>query len=153
MGLRILKRMHEKYGIRVIIFGVHEHGGLPEYVEFYKQPERKKLISLFQQSDICLFPSKQEAWGLTAIEAMANKTAVVGFSTGCLKEIGKHEENALVIQEIDENQLENALERLIVDESLLAKLQNNGYELVHDLTWENSGKAFEDILLQLLEEK
>ena len=150
LGLNILARLHKKYGIRIIVFGVTPYEGIPDYVEFYCQPERSSLMSLYQNSDICLFPSKQEAWGLTAIEAMANKVAVVGFSTGCLKEICTDGVNALVIDNGSEEDLEKAVERLILDETLMITIQNNGFELVKNFSWESAGKKFETELLSIL---
>lgn len=149
VGLEILKRMHEKYNIRIIIFSAQRYETLPNYVEFYYRPERRLLISLYQQSDICLFPSKQEAWGLSAIEAMANKAAVVGFRTGCLKEIAVNNETALIVNNFEEKALELELDRLINDDILLTKLQNNAYELVKNYSWEKSGDRFEKLLIDL----
>ena len=143
VGLRILEIMHEKYKIRAVIFGAQPKKNLPSFVEYYHQPQRNVLISLYKKADIYLFPSKQEAWGLSAIEAMANKVAVVGYRTGCLAEIGKNKENALIVDVGNEKALELAVESLMFDDELLATLQNNGYNTVTGLTWEAAGERFE----------
>lgn len=150
IGLRIMKQLHDKYGVKGIIFSAHPREDIPDFIEFYHQPPRDLLMSLYQKSDICLFPSKQEAWGLTAIEAMANKVAVVGFNTGCLSEIGENNVNALVVDVNDEDGFVNAVEMLIEDDRQLRRIQENGYNTVKELTWAKSGAKFEELLINAL---
>lgn len=153
LGLDILKNVQKKYGVRVIIFGASKMRSVPDNIEFYYQPERKKLISLYQQADICLFPSLQEAWGLTAIEAMANKAAVVGFNTGCLKEIASNNVNAIIVNDFKKETLQSELEKLILDDEKLKKLQEAGYELIKHITWSKQAERFEKVLKFCLENK
>lgn len=149
IGLNILKNIHKKYGVKVIIFGVNNVKNLPDFVEFYQQPRRDLLMSLYRKADICLFPSMQEAWGLTAIEAMANKTAVVGFNTGCLKEIATNEVNAVIVNDFKQDTLQLELEKLILDECKLKRIQNAGYDLVKNITWSKQADKFESVLLKI----
>lgn len=144
-GITVLEKIYEKYQPRIIIFGVSRPEALPEYIEYYQSPPREKLLSLYRESDILLFPSLQEAWGLTVLEAMANKVAVVGMSTGCLEEIGIDFENALLADK-DYGKLYNKLEMLINNDELIAKLQDNGYKTAHRFTWNDSYKKFEEII-------
>ena len=147
LGLDVLLALNKKYGIRIIIFSAQQRNDLPECIEYYHKPNRKLLISLYQQSDICLFPSLKEAWGLSAIEAMANKVAVVGFNTGCLAEIGNNYENAIIVENGNVEALQSAVEELINNDNLLKKIQNNGYSTVCGLTWESAGAKFERALM------
>lgn len=144
-GLKILTKIYEKYQTRIIIFGIQKPNPLPDYIEFYHSPERSLLISLYRESDILLFPSLQEAWGLTVLEAMANKVAVVGMNTGCLEEIGIDNENVL-LSDKNYKLLYERLDTLINDEKLILKLQNNGYETAKKFVWENSYKKIEKII-------
>jgi len=148
-GIEILERLYKKYQTRIILFGVSKPTNLPDYFEFYEQPKREKLINLYQQADICLFPSLQEAWGLTAIEAMANKCAVVGNNTGCLKELCTNGKEALIVENFNYDELELKAESLINDEKLLLEIQNNGYELAKTLNWDESYKKIESVLFNI----
>lgn len=151
-GIRILERLHEKYGIRIILFGISNPNDLPVYFEFYERPSREMLMSLFQQADICLFPSLQEAWGLTATEAMANKCAVVGNNTGVLKEMCIDGKDALIAGNFDSSSLELKIEKLINDDKLLNEIQNNGYKLAKTLSWEVAYEKFEKFLYEITNE-
>lgn len=144
-GLQVLEKIYEKYRTRIIIFGLHKPDGFPDYMEFYKSPKREILLSLYRQADILLFPSLQEAWGLTVLEAMANKVAVVGMKTGCLEEIGVDYENALLADK-DYEELYNRLEMLINNDELIRKLQEQGYKTARKFMWENSFKKMECLI-------
>lgn len=149
-GLKLLERLKKKYDIRVVLFGTNKPKNLNNEFEFYQSPERSTLMKLYKEADILLFPSLQEAWGLPVIEAMANKCAVVGNNTGCLKELCKHEKDALIVENFDFKELEKQVERLLVDDELLRIIQNNGYNLAKSLSWEESFKKMEDYLEEII---
>lgn len=129
-GIKILEKMQKKYNIRVIIYASMESKEIPESFDFYLKPSRDKLMELYSISDICLFPSVKEGWGLIVTEAMAHKCAVVGNNTGCVNEIGVDGINMLISKDNDYNDLEKKLEKVILDTDLMIKIQNAGYETV-----------------------
>lgn len=145
-GIEILSNLYEKYNIRVILFGVKKGNNIPNKFEFYENPDRDKLMSLYRESDIYLFTSKHESWGLPAIEAMANKCAVVGNRVGFLNEIAKNEEEALIIDNFDYNLMCEKVEILLNNEEKLSYIQENGYKLAEKFRWEDSFKNFEEYL-------
>lgn len=151
LGLEILKKAQEKYNCRIILYGVRQIPDLPESFEFYQQPKRELLMKLYSEADICLFPSVREGWGLIVTEAMAHKCAVVGNNTGVVLELCKDEETALISKSKSVEDLENKLFRVIEDERLMKKLQDNGYELAKKYSFSNQSKIFEEYLLSLVE--
>lgn len=146
-GLKILIEAKKKYNCRIIIFGVTKPNFIPSDIEYYVKPKRNKLISLYRESDILLFPSLKEAWGLTAIEAMANKVAVVGMKTGCLYEIGIHKKNCLLSNGSFDD-LKSNLFKLINDNDLISELIQNAYETVQKFKWSESFDKFEKKMLK-----
>ena len=144
-GLEILLEAKQKYGCRIIIFGVTKPSYIPSEVEYYISPKREKIISLYRESDILLFPTLKEAWGLTAIEAMANKVAVVGMKTGCLAEIGNDYINCL-LSEGDFDVLKAKLFEIINNDNLIEQLEQNAYKLVKKFKWSQSFEKFEEII-------
>lgn len=146
-GLKVLKKVQEKYNIRVIVYASKPIENLPKSFEFYYQPERKKLMRLYDEADICLFPSIREGWGLIVTEAMAHKCAIVGNYTGAVAELGVNEENMLITSDFELSTLEEALERVLCDEKLLRKIQEQGYETVKELKNSQQCKMFEQLLI------
>ena len=144
-GLEILLEAKQKYGCRIIIFGVTKPSYIPSEVEYYISPKREKIISLYRESDILLFPTLKEAWGLTAIEAMANKVAVVGMKTGCLAEIGNDYINCL-LSEGDFDVLKAKLFEIINNDNLIEQLEQNAYKFVKKFKWSQSFEKFEEII-------
>jgi len=56
------------------------------------------IPSLMQALDIFVLPSKEEAFGLVLLEAMANGKPVVGSRSGAVPEIVRHEETGLLFE-------------------------------------------------------
>lgn len=148
-GINILKKIYNKYDTRVILFGYKKGSDIPKEFEFYTNPSREFLIKLYQESDIYVFPSKNESWGLPVMEAMANKCAVVGNNIGCLAEIGIDNENALIVDNLDYDLMLSKIELLIENESELKRIQNNGYVLAKKFEWSKSFKLFEEYLFNI----
>lgn len=145
-GIKLLKSLQEDYKLRIILFGVEKVKDIPEDFEYYENPSREKLISLYREADIYLFTSKQESWGLPVMEAMANKCAVVGNNIGCVKELCSDKINALVIENLDYEDMKKKVESLIKDDKKLRDIQEAGYRLVQDYHWDNSFEIFEKYL-------
>lgn len=149
-GVEILKEISNKYDVDIKLFGYTNPNNLPENFKFYENPTRKTLINLYRDSDIYLFTSKFESWGLPVMEAMANKCAVVGNNTGCLAEIGINNINSIIIDNCDYKEMKFQLENLLNDTERLSIIQQNGYELATKYEWEDSFKKFEKYLKNLL---
>lgn len=150
LGLEVLKKAQEKYNCRIILYGIRQIPDLPESFEFYQQPKRELLMRLYSEADICLFPSIREGWGLTVTEAMAHKCAIVGNNTGVVLEICEDGKTALISESKTAEDLKNKLFKVIEDEKLMKKLQDNGYELAKKYAFSNQSKLFEEYLLSLV---
>jgi glycosyltransferase involved in cell wall biosynthesis len=75
-----------------------------------------------QASDIFVFPTEREAFGVSLIEAMACGLPVISTAVGGVKDIIKHRKNGLVIEPGEFRQLYDALDLLLSDASLSATL-------------------------------
>ena len=148
-GVKILKELNKKLGIRVVIFGKKKYPKIPEEFKFYEDPERDLLIKLYRDAAIYLFTSSEEAWGLPVMEAMANKCAVVGTRVGCVEELGKHGENMMISEPNDFEDLKQNIEILWNNPILLKKIQDNGYRLACNFRWSDSCKKMEKYLLRI----
>jgi glycosyltransferase involved in cell wall biosynthesis len=66
-----------------------------------------------QASDIFVFPTENEAFGASVVEAMACALPVIATTVGALKSIITHEENGILIQPGDHEQLLDSLHVMI----------------------------------------
>ncbi len=96
-----------------------------QYLGYTPNEEVKKIMS---ESSILIIPSIwEEPFGITAIEGLSNKMAIIGSNVGGLKEIldGK----GILIKNINEKKLQEELENLINNPHEIIKYQN--------LAWKN----------------
>ena len=75
-----------------------------------------------QASDIFVLPTENDAFPLSLIEAMACGLAVVSTRVGAVKEIISHMSNGILLRPGDGRQLREALENLLGDSRLSARL-------------------------------
>lgn len=147
-GLKALEEIHIKYpDARMIMFGKPEFGGKPDFIEYHRDPTPNQLVNIYQQSDIFLFPAREEGWGLTVIEAMACGCAVAGTKAGALVEIGVDKENALISEPGKPERIRDNINTLISDRKLREYISHNAVIMVQDLSWEKSYKKFEQVLM------
>jgi glycosyltransferase involved in cell wall biosynthesis len=77
-----------------------------------------------QASDIFVFPTEKEAFGISLIEAMACGLPVIATPTGGIKDIVVDRQNGLLVPAGSSYQLQQALQRLLTDASLAGTLGN-----------------------------
>lgn len=132
--------------LKLILFGMEKGENIPSYAEFHLNPSREELKSIYCKSDVFIFPSKFEGWGLTPLEAMACKCAVVGTNVGAINEIGVNGENVLISEPGDVEVLAQNLYEILNDIELMKKISINGYNTVINFSWDKSIEKFENIL-------
>lgn len=147
-GLKCFEQVRDKYqNVKLRMFGMCDNSNLPDYVEYYQNPSKDKLVDLYNESDIFIFPSLEEGWGLTPVEAMACGCAVVGTNTGFVLDIGKHEENMMISEPGDiEGMVSNIIE-LLDNKVLYKKIVNNAIKETNNLKWEELLKKIELLLI------
>jgi glycosyltransferase involved in cell wall biosynthesis len=110
----------------------------------------KEKYALLDISEIFLFPSEWEAFGIVLIEAMAHKNAIVSTRTEggiFLIEEGK---NGFLFNYQDRKELLEKLSMLIKNRPLREKMQKNNLKKAKDFLWRDISKKLEKIYLNLL---
>ncbi len=138
---KIIKNRHE---VKFIISGSDKFD--PQYYNFIVNLVRKldleknvildtdfksnnEIIGYYQYSDIFLFVSVEQTWGLSPFEAMAAKKPVI-ISRG----VGGHEVlkdniHALIVDDKSPSQIANKINQLITDKKLYTFISQEGYKL------------------------
>jgi glycosyltransferase involved in cell wall biosynthesis len=97
-----------------------ERGGLASRVTFAGRVE--SVEDHLRASDLFVFPSLFEALGISLIEAAACGLPAVGSRTGGIVDVIEDGESGFLVTPEDASALEEALERLLADETLRARM-------------------------------
>lgn len=149
-GLEVFEQIRAEYpDCELTMFGMEPGTGLPDYVNYYRSPDKRKLTDLYKSADIFLFPSLREGWGLTPIEAMACGCVVVASEAGCVKDIGIHGKNMMISEAGNVSAMVENIRQIINDSGWMEELRHGGYRTLHHLDWEKSA----DKLIEIFESK
>lgn len=92
----------------------------------------KNVNEYLQASDIFVFPSENEAFGLSLIEAMACGLPSIASRTGGIPEIVQHGVNGILIEAKDHDSLADQIEILLDDPYYAKKLAEAGQKSVYE---------------------
>ena len=104
--------------------------GVADHVFFAGFVDEQTLISIYRASDVAVFPSLYEPFGITALEAMAAKTPVIVTDTGGLAEIVEHEKTGIKVYVDNSDSLAWGILRILKNPSIAKKICENGYRKV-----------------------
>jgi glycosyltransferase involved in cell wall biosynthesis len=113
--------------------------GFPGRVAWLGHVADGELGGLMAQADAFCLPSLYEAFGLTALEAIACGAPVVVSNRGGLPEVVG---DAALTAEPTPKGLANALERVLSDGELAARLREAGPERARRMTWERTADGW-----------
>lgn len=116
---------------------------LPEWIEYTRTPSPAALRRLYNSCAVFLQASREEGWGLPAMEAMACGCALATYDTGGSREFALDRETALVLRPPEAERLGAAAAELLADPELRLDLVRRGAERVAAFTWPRAAAEFE----------
>jgi len=128
-ALQCLSNLLRRDEVQVVVFGASEPensldlGFNAYYLGFLR--DNISLALVYSAADVMVVPSKQEAFGQTASEAMACGTPVVAFDATGLKDIVDHQQNGYLAEPFDTEDLAHGIQWVLENENRLRKLSQN----------------------------
>ena len=117
------------------MFGVEPELG-PKYgARYFERPSDERVNELFNEATVFVQTSIHEGFCLPLLEAMAAGTPVVSTDAHGNRDFCRHEENCL-IADADPGAVSQALQRILGDAGLRARLIAAGLETAADYAWE-----------------
>jgi glycosyltransferase involved in cell wall biosynthesis len=111
------------------------------------RPNSPELYRLFREADAFVLPSRGECLSIVLMEAAAAGLPIVTTDVGALREAARHEVNALVVAPGDGPALRAALEAVVDDDLLRARLGIAGHSLAREkFDAERNDQAVIDII-------
>lgn len=111
---------------------------LSKKIKFTGQISDDDLIHYYQESKILILNSKQEPFGLVAVEAMATGTPVIVNSSGGVAEIVKSGETGFAIKPTNAEILQEKVKILLSNNKLFFSMSKNAAEYARQFSWENT---------------
>jgi glycosyltransferase-like protein len=109
-----------------------------------------ELAGWYRSADALAFPSLKEGWGLVVLEAMCADLPVIATDIPVFREYLTHGRDSLLVPGGDPARLADAMEQLMVDPELGARLSRHGQEVVARFTWPASARQhlaiYEEVL-------
>ncbi len=112
-----------------------ERPGLEALIASLGLERRVKLLGwrddrgpLFRAADLCIFPSRYEAFGNVFAQAWAMKTPLITTDSDGPKQFVRHEEDALLTPIDDVQAMGTSIRRLIAEPQTAKRLAERGYE-------------------------
>jgi glycosyltransferase involved in cell wall biosynthesis len=120
--------------VRLLTVGAgHFQAGSGYRHTHFGQVEGDELQALlYRAADVSVIPSLEEAFGQSALEAVACGTVVAGFNVGGIPDIVKCGLNGLLVERQDTRALSEAIQKLFEDEALRQRWQNSCEAWVHE---------------------
>jgi len=112
------------------------------YTPYFSIPD-SSLAALYSSSDLFLFTSRVEGFGLPPLEAMACGTPVVTTACRGKRDYAKNNENCIMCDPNNVASIRDALLLMLRDDSLRTSLVAGGLQTANACTWNETINAFE----------
>jgi len=115
----------------------------------------EQLVRCYQESEMFVSPSLYEGFGFPAAEAMSCHLPAITSDGGALPEVvGKNGETGIVVAKGDARALARAINMVVNNPELSAKLADNGRERVLNMfSWESAAKNMVALYEEMIERK
>ena len=107
--------------------------GLEEEVLFLDYVPNEELPSYYGLADLYVYPSSEEGFGLTPLEAMACGCPVVTSRASSLPEVVG--DAAVLVNPTDADELAEAMDRVLSDQELRGSLIRKGAKRAGEFSW------------------
>lgn len=160
---RVLKKRCEN--IRLILVG----DGEPEYVNrflksianeieekkiiYIPKASQKELADIYRKSDIFIFTSNYEIFGMVLLEAMYFGLPVFSSENGGSSTLIQNDKNGYIFKDFQAKEWADRISRVIQDKEKMQQLGENAKMTIEEgYTWERLAEKFEREYIQVIED-
>ena len=118
--------------------------------EFVGSQGSTEIAKLLQGCELLVLPSREEAFGIVILEAMASKRAVVATAVGGIPEVIEHEVSGILVEPENPTALCEGLRRVLTNSALKNRLAENGHTRVNRFSIDLNGAAYQAAFASLL---
>jgi glycosyltransferase involved in cell wall biosynthesis len=126
---------------------------LQDKIEFPGFVSREKKVEYLCRSQVMVYPSLKEGWGLTNIEANSCGTAVIAADSPGLRDSVRDGVGGLLYPYGDIPDLADKIVKVLRDENLRRKLEDGGREWAEQFDWDTAASQFLELCEKVAEDK
>ena len=105
-------------------------------IHFIEHVAQEDLNAFYAGSDLFVFPSLNEGWGMPVIEAFASGVPVVASNAAAIPETAGNA--AVLVNVLDREAFATALQRVLADEPLRRELVQKGLARAKEFAWKRT---------------
>lgn len=124
--------------------------GVFNHIRFTSQVSEQEKLALLDLSEIFIFPSEWEAFGIVMLEAMARKNAIISTRTEGGRFLIKDRENGLLFDYQNTKELLKTFLILLKNRSILDRIQKENVKKAEKLRWKYIIQKFKNEYSNLL---
>lgn len=129
--------------VRLAVVGTQ--GPTIDGVDYYYNQPRKVTVELFKRSTLYTMPALFEPNGITYLEALANKTPIVGLNRFAFPEFTGYGKYGFIVSQPDKEELAEAIISALSDKKKLRQMGYDGQNYVmSNFSWQKTYKAIKD---------
>lgn len=126
------------------------HMGMDDRVHFTGFIYNEERNYVYNKARVAVFPSLYEPFGIVALEAMATMTPVVVADAGGLGEIVQNEVTGLKVAPGNEDELAQAIIRILTDNQLAQRLQTSASQEIESVyKWDVIARSTAEVYEQV----
>jgi len=119
--------------------------GIHDYVTFTGRVTDDEIVELHKVGDVFAMPSPAELQCIAALEAMSSGKPVVAVNAGAVYELCQTDRNGYLCEKDDDEQMAQALQKLIEDDTLRATFAKESLKIAATHDMNHTLDQFEDI--------
>lgn len=108
------------------------------HVDILVNVSLKKLILLYNQATVFVFPSLYEGFGIPIIEAMTCGCPVITSNYGSMKELAQ--KAAFLVNPYSEKEILSAMKKIVQNKKFKAQIRAKGLKRARQFSWEKTAK-------------
>lgn len=118
-------------GVKLAVVGSYEKKHI-DGVSYYYKKDREVTKQLFKEATLFVMPAKYEPNGTTYLEALANKTPIVGVDRFAFPEFSGYGQWGFILKDETPEGLSTLLHKALSNEDVLIKMGVNGQKFVKE---------------------
>lgn len=139
--------LRRKYKLKIVvsmkypeekIFRFAQKLGIDKQVTLIERPSEEKLLQLYNQAVLFVYPSLYEGFGLPILEAMTCGCPVITSKAGAPEEIAR--KTAILVNPLSVEEIAQAMLKIISEKGMAQDLRKLGLLRVKDFSWKESAK-------------